>query len=72
MTAKVFGVSKSTVHYDLSTKLEFINYKLYQQVQKLLKENFRLKHIHGGQATKIKYEKLKQEINKNDEFELLI
>ena len=67
-TAKVFGIPKSTVHHDLSTKLKYINYPLYKQVKKLLQENFNIKHIHGGESTKLKYQKLKNEITKNDEI----
>ena len=70
-TAKEFGIPKSTVHHNLSNKLKYINYSLYKQVKNLLNENFSVKHIHGGEATKIKYEKLKQVINKNDEIEAI-
>ena len=69
-TAKAFNIPKSTVHHNLSTKLKHINYSLYKQVKQLLIENFKIKHIHGGESTKLKYEKLKQNINKNDEFEI--
>lgn len=68
-TAKAFEIPKSTVHHYLSTKLKYINFSLYKQVHKLLRNNFNIKHIHGGESTKLKYEKLKQEINKNDEIE---
>ena len=71
-TAKVFGLAKSTVHHDLSFKLKYLNYSLYLQVKKLLENNFNIKHIHGGESTKLKYEKLKQEININDQLESLI
>lgn len=70
-TAKHFNIAKSTVHHDLSYKLKFINYNLFKKVKKLLKNNFEVKHIHGGESTKLKYEKLKSNINKNDEFDLL-
>ncbi len=68
-TASHFKIPKSTVHHLLSKKLKHINYKLYRDVQKLMEENFSIKHIHGGEATKKKYEKLNQEINLNDEIE---
>lgn len=71
-TASSFGIPKSTVHHDLSTKLKYINYSLYLQVKKLLEENFNIKHIHGGESTKLKYKKLKNEINKNDQYETII
>lgn len=68
-TAKVFGVPKSTVHHDLSVKLKYINYGLFLEVKKLMDENFSVKHLHGGESTRLKYQALKQEINKNDEAE---
>lgn len=68
-TAKTFNIPKSTVHHDLSTKLKYINHNLYKQVKNLLKNNFEIKHIHGGESTKLKYQKLKNIINKNDEIE---
>ena len=69
-TAKFFSIPKSTVHHELSTKLKYINYSLYLEVKKLLEENFNIKHIHGGESTKLKYKKLKQLINQNDEYEI--
>lgn len=71
-TAKVFGIPKSTVHHDLSTKLKYLNYSLYKEVKKLMEENFSVKHLHGGESTKQKYEALKKEINKNDLYENII
>ncbi len=70
-TAKAFNIPKSTVHNDLSKKLKYINYNLFLEVKKLMEENFSIKHIHGGESTKLKYEALKKEINKNDESEAL-
>ncbi len=70
-TAKEFRIPKSTVHQMLSTKLKYINHNLYLQVKQLLENNFQIKHIHGGESTRIKYEKLKKIINKNDEMEAL-
>ncbi len=55
--AAVFGVSKSTVHYDVSVKLRKINFALYERVKELLDQNFEEKHIRGGIATKNKYKK---------------
>ena len=71
-TAKVYGMAKSTVHHDLSTKLKYIDYSLFKRVQRLLINNFKIKHLHGGESTKLKYLKLKEEINKNDEFDNII
>ena len=53
--AKHFGISKSTVHKDLSEKLIHLNPALYQQVRILLDQNKAERHIRGGLATKQKY-----------------
>lgn len=58
-TAKKFGISKSTVHKDLSQRLEKINLDLYTSVREILDENKAERHIRGGLATKKKYEKMK-------------
>ena len=50
-----FGVSKSTVHKDLSERLPVINQGLYQQVKTILNENKAERHIRGGIATRKKY-----------------
>ena len=50
--AKQFGVSKSTVHKDLTERLEKINPALYQQVRQLLDRNKAERHIRGGMATR--------------------
>ena len=55
-TAKKFGISKSTVHKDLSQRLENINHSLYLEVREVLDENKAERHIRGGMATKLKYE----------------
>ena len=54
--AKQFGVSKSTVHKDLSERLEKSNRSLWQQVKKILDQNKAERHIRGGNATRKKYE----------------
>lgn len=53
--AKAFGVSKSTVHKDLSTRLVQCNRSLYVQVREILDVNKAERHIRGGIATKRKY-----------------
>ena len=70
-TAKVFNIPKSTVHNNLSYKLKSINHTLYLQVKKLMENNFKIKHIHGGESTKRKYQILKQNINIIDEIEAI-
>lgn len=54
--AKQFGISKSTVHKDLTERLKNVNPGLYQEVRKLLDINKAERHIRGGMATKRKYE----------------
>jgi len=54
--ARHFGISKSTVHKDLSTRLKQYNNGLYLQVRQVLDRNKQERHIRGGMATKRKYE----------------
>ncbi|HIY27831.1 MAG TPA: sporulation transcriptional regulator SpoIIID [Firmicutes bacterium] len=54
--AKKFGVSKSTVHKDVSERLRRVNPQLYQEVKGILEINKAQRHIRGGLATKRKYE----------------
>ena len=56
--AKKFGISKSTVHKDVSERLEKINPVLAKEVRKILDENKAERHIRGGMATKLKYSHL--------------
>lgn len=53
--AKIFGVSKSTVHKDLTERLENIDSSLAIEVRKILDLNKSERHIRGGMATKEKY-----------------
>ena len=50
-----FGISKSTVHKDLSQRLPMYNKRLYQQVRQVLDVNKKERHIRGGMATREKY-----------------
>ena len=52
--AKVYGVSKSTVHLDVTIRLKKINNSIYLNVQKLLEYNNSVKHIRGGESVKNK------------------
>jgi len=54
--ARHFGISKSTVHKDLTQRLRQYNYTLYTQVRQILDKNKQERHIRGGMATKRKYE----------------
>ena len=53
--AQKFGISKSTVHKDLSERLPAFNKPLYLQVKQVLDENKAERHIRGGIATRRKY-----------------
>lgn len=55
--AKAFGISKSTVHKDLSEKLPSISPLLYRQIRELLDRNKSERHLRGGMATRAKYRK---------------
>ena len=54
-TAKVFGVSKSTIHKDMTERLPKINPSIAEQTQNILELNKAERHIRGGMATKLKY-----------------
>lgn len=55
--AQHFGISKSTVHKDLSQRLPHYNKNLYTQVRCVLDENKAQRHIRGGIATREKYQR---------------
>jgi len=59
--AKKFGVSKSTVHKDLSERILKINPILAAEVREILDENKAERHIRGGMATKLKYSHMKED-----------
>lgn len=58
--AFVFGVSKSTVHKDVTERLRLVNKELYAEVQQVLQHNKSLRHIRGGAATRRKYSRRKK------------
>ena len=58
--AKIVGLSKSTIHKDLTEKLPYINYGLYEEVEELLTYNKKIRHIRGGESTRRKYLKESQ------------
>jgi len=62
-TAKKFGISKSTVHKDVSDRLVLVNGALAKDVRRVLDHNKEERHIRGGLATKDKYRKEKSEKN---------
>ncbi len=53
--ARILGVSKSTIHNDLTERLLYIDKGLYRQVRAILERNRQERHIRGGLATKRKY-----------------
>lgn len=53
--AKVFKISKSTVHKDVTERLRYDNPQLYRRVRQVLEKNKQERHIRGGMATKRKY-----------------
>jgi putative DeoR family transcriptional regulator (stage III sporulation protein D) len=59
--AKHFGISKSTIHKDLTGKLKYISPNLYSDVKKVLNINKSERHVRGGEATRKKYLRKKAE-----------
>ncbi len=60
--AKRFGISKSTVHKDVTQNLKTVNPELYNKVHELLEKNKQERHLRGGEATKQKFLKIKSNI----------
>ena len=56
--ASIFNVSKSTVHKDLHERLKDINFRLFEQIDSILKYHIDVRHIRGGESTKKKYKKV--------------
>lgn len=59
--AKVFGISKSTIHKDMKERLKKISPELFRQVRNVLEEHLEIRHIKGGETTKQKY--LKKQVS---------
>ena len=57
--AKKFGISKSTVHKDVTQNLKTVNIELYHKIHDLLEKNKQERHLRGGEATKQKFLKIK-------------
>ena len=62
--AKKFGISKSTVHKDITERLIKINDTLARQTREILTENKQERHIRGGLATRKKYKQMMQKTEK--------
>jgi len=58
--AKHFGLSKSSVHKDVTSRLYWVDRSLYEQVRAVLEENKRERHLRGGAATREKYRRLQE------------
>ncbi|MBR5405980.1 MAG: sporulation transcriptional regulator SpoIIID [Oscillospiraceae bacterium] len=59
-TAAVFGISKSTVHKDITARLPALHAGLSAQVRAVIEKNKQERHIRGGLATKHKYESIRR------------
>ena len=55
--ASKFGISKSTVHKDITQNLRRVNKSLYYEAKNVLEQNKKERHLRGGEATKNKYKK---------------
>ena len=53
--AKVFGLSKSTIHKDLRERLLEVDVDLYKKVSSILQEHIDIRHIRGGESTRLKF-----------------
>ncbi len=53
--AKIYNVSKSTVHKDLHERLFYINQEKYKEIQEIFKYHIDIRHIRGGESTKKRY-----------------
>lgn len=62
--ARVFAVSKSTVHKDVAVRLKQVNPSLFECAKKILEENKSERHLRGGEATKQKYLYLQNTLKK--------
>ncbi len=60
--ARNFGVSKSTVHKDVTERLPQINRHLARQIKKILDKNKAERHLRGGEATRRKYLSLREKV----------
>ena len=64
--AKAFGISKSTVHKDITYRLKRSDPALFVRVRAVLMKNKSERHLRGGNATKLKYERQNIQKNQND------
>lgn len=64
--ASIFHLGKSTVHKDVTVMLKKIDFSLYLKVKKVLEKNLKERHVRGGLATKLKYQRLKKIVDKKN------
>jgi len=64
-TARMLGISKSTVHKDLRTRLKGLSPALYQEVEAVFALNKAQRHIRGGEATRLRYERMRERNNQS-------
>ena len=65
--AAYFGISKSTVHKDLTTTLRHRNRGLYLRVKQLLATNKAERHFRGGEATRLMYQKRREHLEQSEQ-----
>lgn len=56
--AKIFGISKSTVHKDLNERLLELDPERHEEIKKIFQEHIEIRHIRGGESTRKKYLRL--------------
>ena len=62
-TAGYFGISKSTVHKDVTKELRWVDSRLFEDVCAVLQHNKEERHLRGGEATRKKYKEQPQKVN---------
>ncbi len=65
--SKKFGIAKSTIHKDITNRLPILNNNMYQEVRKVFDNNFKERHLRGGESTKRMY--LMKHCHKNDNMD---
>lgn len=58
--AKMYGISKSTVHKDMTERLPELDPLKFKEIEQIFQNHLKVRHINGGESTKKKYLKLKQ------------
>lgn len=61
--AKVMGISKSTVHKDIKTRLPQLSHALAREVEAVFARNKAQRHLRGGEATRLRYARLKEKMD---------